>query len=293
MRLVSFRPREAPQAPWRAGIAVDDMIVDADAVATSGDASSVRAILMLEEQAKRELAAAAQAAAATAFRRDAVVLGPPVPDPIRIFCIGLNYAAHAEETKLEPSAVPTVFTKFSNSLVGHESPIVIPAATNQVDYEGELAVVIGRSCSRVSADEALDVIGGVMPFNDVTARDLQFQTSQWTAGKAVDTFGPCGPELVLMDEVSDLANLQLRTRLNGETVQEACTADMLFDIGRIISFLSSFSRLDPGDVIATGTPPGVGFTRQPPLWVMPGDVIEVEIDGIGLLRNTAERELAR
>lgn len=289
MRLVSYR--ESPAAPWRAGIVRGDEIVDAGQAAASigvtGDVASVREILLLGDRLG-ELGAAA--GSAPAVPRADVEIGPPVPDPPKVLCIGLNYTAHAEETKLDSSAVPTVFAKFANSIIASGEPIVVPAATSAVDYEGELAVVIGRRARRLRRDEALDAIAGVMPLNDVSARDLQFQSPQWTAGKAVDTFAPCGPELVLLDEVADLQDLRLTTRVNDRTVQDASTAQMIFDVAHIVSFLSSFMTLEVGDIIATGTPEGVGFTREPPLLLQPGDRVEVEIDGVGLLSNTVTSE---
>jgi acylpyruvate hydrolase len=293
MRLVSYRAAgsDPEGSPWRAGVVVGDTIVDVAGLSGAGDVTTVRGILGLDAAARAAVAAAA--AGVDGVPRDSVVLGPPVPDPDKILCIGLNYTEHAEETKLDTSAVPTVFAKFRNSLIGSGAPIQVPAATEQVDYEGELAVVIGRRCRRVSVEEAGAFVGGVMPLNDVSARDLQFQAPQWTSGKAVDTFAPCGPELVLMDEVADVADLRVRTRLNGEVVQDARTSQMIFDIPRIISFLSSYLTLEVGDIIATGTPAGVGFTREPPLLLQTGDVVEVEIEGVGLLRNAVEPEPAR
>jgi 2-keto-4-pentenoate hydratase/2-oxohepta-3-ene-1,7-dioic acid hydratase in catechol pathway len=288
MRLVSFRTAaEDPRSPWRAGVIANGRVVDASAV---GGPGSVREVLALPPERLRALGAAA--AEADGPVRDEVVLGPPVPDPDKILCIGVNYAEHAEETRLDPSAVPTVFAKFRNSLVGDGAPIVIPPAASEIDYEGELAVVIGRRAARLTEADALSAVGGVMPLNDVSARDLQFSSAQWTAGKAVDTFAPCGPELVLGDELTALDGLRLRTRVNGTVVQDASTAQMIFDVSRILVFLSSFLTLEVGDVIATGTPSGVGFTREPPLLLGEGDEVEVEIDGVGLLRNPVQNEHA-
>ena len=289
MRLVSYADPSGGGA-WRAGIVRDGEIVDAQAAA-GGDpaAAGVRGLLGLGAERLRELAEAAGSAPAVG-PREGLDLGPPVPDPDKVLCIGLNYTEHAEETKLDPSAVPTVFAKFRNSLVGDGDAIVVPEATREVDFEGELAVVIGRRCRRVAEQDALAHVGGVMPLNDVSARDLQMQTSQWTAGKAVDTFAPCGPELVLLDEVPDVQDLGLRTRVNGEIVQDARTSQMIFSVGRIVAFLSSMMTLEVGDIIATGTPAGVGFTRDPPLFLQPGDRVDVEIEGVGVLSNRVERE---
>jgi 2-keto-4-pentenoate hydratase/2-oxohepta-3-ene-1,7-dioic acid hydratase in catechol pathway len=298
-RLVSYAAE--PGAPWRAGIVAGDDVVDVARLAarvlgaSPGAApSTVRDLLALGADAVGAVAAAAAGAAPgeVAGRRDALRLGPPVPDPDKILCIGLNYAAHAHETSLEAPPAPTVFAKFRNSLIGSGDPVRIPAAAaERVDYEGELAVVIGRRCRDVGDEDALAHVAGVMPLNDVSARDLQLATSQWTVGKAVDSFAPCGPELVLLDEVADLQALTLTTRLNGKVVQHASTSLMLFPVATIVAFLSRTMTLEPGDVIATGTPEGVGFTREPPLLLGPGDEVEVEIEGIGLLRNPVEAEV--
>ena len=292
MRLVSYAT--PGEDGWRAGVVRGGDIVDAehagDALARDGfDFTTVRGVLALGDRVGELGEAATDAVPVGAAT--SLVLGPPVPDPEKILCIGLNYTAHAEETKLDAPAVPTVFAKFRNSLVGSGAAIIVPpVAAAEVDFEGELAIVIGRRCSRVARADALNAVAGVMPLNDVSARDLQMQTPQWTAGKAVDTFAPCGPELVLLDEVDDLQRLRLETRVNGETVQSATTAQMIFDLGQIVSFLSSFMTLEVGDVIATGTPAGVGFTRKPPWFLRAGDEIEVEIEGVGLLRNEVEFE---
>jgi 2-keto-4-pentenoate hydratase/2-oxohepta-3-ene-1,7-dioic acid hydratase in catechol pathway len=209
----------------------------------------------------------------------------PVPDPDKILCIGLNYRDHAEETGTEAPPAPIVFAKFRNSLAGPADPIVLPEASQAVDYEAELAVVIGRRCHNVDAADALDFVAGAMAFNDVSARDLQMQTSQWTMGKAIDTFAPCGPALVFMDEIDDLHALRVEARVNGATVQSGTTASMIFRIEEIISFLSSVMTLEPGDIIATGTPAGVGFTRTPPLLISPDDLVEVEVENVGVLAN--------
>lgn len=293
MRLVSYRPGSSDGA-FRAGLVIEGQVFDIargceGMPGTEGvDLSTVRGVLGLGDRLGE--VAGQCAGAPSEGSLEALDIGPPVPNPEKILCIGLNYAEHAEETKIDASEVPTVFCKFPNSLVGDGDPVVIPAVANEIDYEGELAVVIGRRCRRVGRDDALDYVAGVMPLNDVSARDLQMQTPQWTAGKAVDTFAPCGPELVLMDEIDDIQDLRVMTRVNGETVQDASTALMLHDVARIISFVSSVMTLEVGDVIATGTPAGVGFTREPPLLLHAGDVVEVEVEGIGVLRNPFEDE---
>jgi acylpyruvate hydrolase len=221
-----------------------------------------------------------------------VRLLPPVPDPDKILCIGLNYRDHAEETGMPAPPVPIVFAKFRNSLAGAADPIVLPDASEAVDYEAELAVVIGRRCRGVDAAEALDYVAGAMAFNDVSARDLQMQTGQWTMGKAIDTFAPCGPAVVFMDEIADLQDLRVETRVNGNTVQSGTTASMIFPIAELIAFISSVMTLEAGDIIATGTPAGVGSARTPPLFIKPDDLVEVEIETLGLLANPVVKHAA-
>jgi 2-keto-4-pentenoate hydratase/2-oxohepta-3-ene-1,7-dioic acid hydratase in catechol pathway len=208
-----------------------------------------------------------------------------VPDPSKIVCLGLNYRDHAEESGLTPPSAPMFFAKFPNSLIGPGEPIVPPATTQKVDYEAELAVVIGRRGRDIAAADALDHVAGAMPFNDVSARDLQLANNLWTGGKAIDTFAPCGPGLVLREDAGDLSSLAVRTRVNGRTVQDGNTASMIFGIAETIAFLSEVMTLEPGDIIATGTPAGVGNAREPKLFLRPGDLVEIEIERIGTLRN--------
>jgi 2-keto-4-pentenoate hydratase/2-oxohepta-3-ene-1,7-dioic acid hydratase in catechol pathway len=214
-----------------------------------------------------------------------VRLGPPVPDPQKIICLGLNYRDHAEETGIEPPSAPMFFAKFANSLIGPDDEIVPPKVAERVDYEAELAVVIGRSARNVGAEEALSYVAGAMAFNDVSARDLQLENPLWTGGKAIDTFAPCGPALVTLDAVGDLSDLAIRTWVNGDQVQDGSSSAMVFGIAETIAFLSRVMTLVPGDIIATGTPAGVGSSRTPPLFLHPGDLVEVEIDEIGRLSN--------
>jgi 2-keto-4-pentenoate hydratase/2-oxohepta-3-ene-1,7-dioic acid hydratase in catechol pathway len=286
---------------WTPGIAVGDRIVDAGDAGTAagllGSTSerwqSNRAVLELDAPGREALALAATELAHTEHRsraRERIRLGPPIADPEKIICLGLNYRDHITETGFEPPRAPMLFAKYRNSLTGHDSAIRVPAVTDAVDYEGELAVVIGRRCARVTPGDAIGYVAGAMPFNDVSARDLQFRTSQWLAGKALDTFAPCGPELVLCDEIGDLQQLDIAARLNGRTMQSANTADMTFSIGEIVAFLSELMTLEAGDIIATGTPAGVGYTRTPPVRLNDGDIVEVEIEGIGTLRNTVSVE---
>jgi acylpyruvate hydrolase len=218
-----------------------------------------------------------------------VTLLPPVPRPGKIVCIGVNYAAHADETGSERAKYPTVFAKFSNVLIGHGADIVVPTACKQPDYEGELAVIIGQPCSRVTKGEALQYVCGYAPFNDVSARDYQGHTSQWVLGKSPDTFGPFGPAVTTADAVGRPDNLTLRTFVNDEQVQLGDTADLIFSIPEIIEYLSSVMTLDPGDVIATGTPSGVGAARDPQYFLKDGDRVRVQITGLPELENSVCR----
>jgi acylpyruvate hydrolase len=283
---------------WAAAVvAADGRLVDAAAAAGragldgGGAWGSVRGILGRSDQ----LAALSDGAEELLGEADPEVvlaagatrLGPPVPDPQKILCVGLNYRAHAAEASLDEPPVPLVFAKFANVLIGSGSAIELPAASERVDYEGEIAVVIGRPVYRVSEHDALDAVAGWMPFNDVSARDLQTQTSQWTVGKSPDTFGPCGPSLVLDNPFRD-GGLEIETRVNGEQVQHAHTDQMIFSAARLISFLSQTMTLVPGDLIVTGTPEGVGAHRDPPRFLRDGDVVEVQVAD-ELLTNPVRR----
>jgi acylpyruvate hydrolase len=273
---------------WAAAVVVDGRLVDAAVAARhaglddGGSWASVRGIL---RQPADRLGALADGADALAAQADPEVvldaasarLGPPVPDPQKILCVGLNYRAHAAEASLDEPPVPLVFAKFPNVLIGSGAAIELPEASDRVDYEGEIAVVIGRPTYRVSEDEALGAVAGWMPFNDVSARDLQTQTSQWTVGKSPDTFGPCGPHLVLDGALRD-GPMELETRVNGEQVQHAHTDQMIFSAARLIAFLTQTMTLVPGDIIVTGTPEGVGAHRDPPRFLRDGDVVEVRVN---------------
>jgi 2-keto-4-pentenoate hydratase/2-oxohepta-3-ene-1,7-dioic acid hydratase in catechol pathway len=209
----------------------------------------------------------------------------PVPRPGKIVGIGLNYRDHAEEAGLELPEVPILFPKFANSVIGPGAPIVIPPETTRADYEAELGVVIGRRAHRVSESDALSYVAGYTCVNDVSARELQNRTSQWMLGKAIDTFLPCGPWLVTRDEIADPQALAIRCEVNGRELQSSSTAQMIFGVAELIAFITRTMTLEPGDVIATGTPPGVGFARKPPIYLQDGDEVSVEIEGIGRLTN--------
>jgi acylpyruvate hydrolase len=214
-----------------------------------------------------------------------VTLLPAVPSPQKIICIGVNYADHAAETGQAPPPYPTVFAKFANTLAASGDPIVLPSASAMPDYEGELAVVIGRPGRQITEHDALDYVAGYTAFNDVSARDFQGHTSQWTMGKSPDTFGPLGLALVTADEIPDPQKLELRTMVNGEVLQQASTADMVFTVRQLIAYLSQTMTLLPGDVIATGTPSGIGAARTPPRFLRPGDTVVISIDGVTGLTN--------
>ncbi|MEM7305585.1 MAG: fumarylacetoacetate hydrolase family protein [Planctomycetota bacterium] len=223
-------------------------------------------------------------AGAVVARGDVTLLAP-VPRPGKVICIGLNYKDHAEESKMDLPERPLMFSKFPTSITGPGAPVVIPPLTEQVDYEAELAVIIGRRASRVSAADGYDHVLGYANFNDVSARDFQFADGQWQRGKSPDTFGPLGEYIATTDEVPDPHTLRISLRLNGETLQDSNTDQLIFRVPELIEKLSESVTLEPGDVIATGTPPGVGFARKPPIWVKAGDVMEVEIAGLGVLSN--------
>jgi acylpyruvate hydrolase len=221
---------------------------------------------------------------------DEVTFRPVVPEPSKVICVGLNYSAHVAEAQRELTEYPVLFTKFASSLTGPYDPIPRPPESDAVDYEGELAVVIGTPARRVREDRALEAVAGYAVANDITMRDYQNRTHQWLQGKAWDRSTPVGPVLVTPDEAGDPSALTLRTTVNGQTVQEAPTNLMIFPVARLISTISEFATLLPGDLILTGTPSGVGFRREPPLLLDDGDVVTVEVAGIGRIENRISAE---
>jgi len=204
---------------------------------------------------------------------------------VKIVCVGLNYVDHAREVAMELPERPLLFAKWPNSVIGDGDAIVIPPGVEQVDYEAELAVFVGARVKGVSVENALEAVAGYTCLNDVSARAIQFSDGQWTRGKSIDTFCPIGPQVIAPDVVGDPQSLRIECRLNGETVQSATTADMIFCVAELISFVSGTITLEPGDVIATGTPPGVAMGRPQPRYLQPGDTVEVEIERVGVLRN--------
>jgi 2-keto-4-pentenoate hydratase/2-oxohepta-3-ene-1,7-dioic acid hydratase in catechol pathway len=212
--------------------------------------------------------------------------GAPLRYPSKIVAIGLNYVDHASESKMELPKSPLVFTKFPNSITGPDDKIIIPTnITNRVDYEVELGVIIGKRVKNVSKEDALNYVFGYTVLNDVSARDLQFSDGQWVRGKSLDTFCPIGPIIVTADEIKDVQNLRLSCEVNGETFQEDTTANMIFGVADLISILSKSFTFEPGDIIATGTPSGVGFSRKPPIYLKDGDIVKTTVEGIGQLVN--------
>ena len=278
-QIVSYR-RDS-RGPWVAGVLVDGEIADAASALGASDAVSVKTLLR-DALIDRTIAGLP---GAKRCRTEDVELGPPVPDAEKVICVGLNYRDHAAESNMQVPTAPVLFAKFATSLNGPFSDVELLPESTKIDYEGELAAVIGRSCRRVAVDVALDYVAGYSAFNDISARDLQLAVSQWTAGKAIDGFGPMGPGLALAADVGDPQTLDLTTRVNGDTVQNGNTRQMIFSVAQLISYISQLITLSPGDIIATGTPSGVGQSRTPALFLKAGDIVEVEIGRVGTIRN--------
>jgi 2-keto-4-pentenoate hydratase/2-oxohepta-3-ene-1,7-dioic acid hydratase in catechol pathway len=277
MKVVTFERNGARSY----GLLEADCIVDVGSrlAARYGGLRSV-----LAADALRELQNARKGGAPI-FRLDDVKLLPVIPNPEKIFCVGLNYVSHRTETNRPETKYPSIFTRFADTQVGHEAPVLRPSFSTAFDYEGELAVVIGRGGRHIPEAAVAAHIAGYSCYNDVSVRDWQRHTAQWTPGKNFPGTGAFGPALVTADEISDLGALTLTTRLNGKVMQQAPISDLIFPVPVIVSYLSRFTPLYPGDVIATGTPGGVGDRREPPVYMKDGDVVEVEIDRIGILRN--------
>lgn len=272
MRLVTYRSERGD----RAGVLREGGVADAwDALGGGGD--TVRELLAA--------GALVELAAADGPVLEDVELGPPIPDPEKIVCIGLNYRAHAAEAGIEPPESPTIFGKYRNALAAPGAAVPMPAASRKVDFEAEVAFVVGRRAGGVTEEEALGHIAGFTLLNDLSARDLQFATPQWMAGKVFDGSAPCGPALVTADEVAHDA-LEFALDLNGRRMQESSTADLLFPIPALVAHLSRLMTLEPGDLVATGTPSGVGSTREPRVWLETGDEIVISSPQLGELRTT-------
>ena len=295
MKIVSFM-RRAEDAP-RAGALINDGSEVLDFAAATGLAASGNDWFDVASDAHTAARAVFERAtsdadAARALRDGASLLGAsdvcmlsPVPRPGKVICIGLNYKDHAAESKMDLPERPLCFSKFSNCVVGPGAEVVMPLGSEQVDYEAELGVVIGKRAWRVKAEDAMDHVLGYTNVNDVSARDFQFADGQWQRGKSCETFCPTGPWIVTPDEIADPHVLRIQFRLNGTTLQDSSTDQLHHRVPELIEHLSAFVALEPGDLIATGTPPGVGFARTPPIWVNAGDTMEVEIEGLGVLSN--------
>lgn len=276
MRLLSFRQGTGA----RVGLVRDGGVVDITRHA--GVASMQDALTSIDRL--RELDVAPD------LRLDEIDFLPAVPDPQRILCVGLNFKTHVAETGRELPAFPVIFTRMPSSQVGHQQPMLKPRESEMLDFEGELAIVIGRHCRRVSRESALSVVAGYSIYNDGSVRDWQRHSGQFGPGKNFPATGGFGPWIVTPDEIDDVTRCTLVTRLNGIEVQRASIDDLIFDIPALVEYCSTFTPLAPGDVIVTGTPGGVGAARKPPLWMKPGDVAEVEVSGIGILRNIIEED---
>lgn len=250
-----------------------------------GQVRSVQDLIPLGIQGLEIAYETAQAAKTRHIDLSEVQLLAPVSRPPKMLYIGRNYKDHAEEAALDVLGYPSMFAKFPTNVIGPDDEIICPKMSSQVDYEGELAVVVGERASNVAAEEALSVVYGYTVANDISARDIQLRDKQITIGKNFPTFAPLGPWIITADELKDPHTLTIRTLLNGEMMQQGSTSDMIFDVQTIISFLSELTVLEPGDIISTGTPAGIGFARSPQVFLQPGDEIAVEIDAIGVLRN--------
>ena len=299
MRLVTFTTQKGP----RLGAVLDDQVIDLVEAATillktssvpfpttmlellqGGEPAQDSAMTVLR-LAREGTALALLARSGYIFPLDRISFLPPILRPGKIICLGHNYRHHIIEMGSPMPAYPVIFAKFANTLIGHQQPIVLPRVSTQVDYEAELMLVIGKTGKDIAPEDAFSYIAGYTLFNDVSVRDYQKRTVQWLQGKTFDGTGPVGPALVTADEISDPHALEITLRLNGETMQHSTTADFIFDIPTMISYLSQIMTLEPGDVIATGTPSGVGSARTPQVFLQPGDMVEVEITHLGVLQN--------
>lgn len=269
MKLVSFQRGDSRSYGRLDG----DEVVDL----SGAHAATLREALALE--------GVAEGSGAARYPLAEVTLLPPIPDPGKILCVGINYDDHRVETGRPKMDYPTIFTRWADTQVAHGAPLIRPMASERFDFEGELAVIIGKGGRRISEAEALAHVAGYSCYQDGSIRDWQNHTQQFTPGKNFPGTGGFGPWMVTADEIPDPQALQLTTRLNGEVVQDASTGDMVFGVASLIAYISQFTLLSPGDVISTGTPGGVGARRNPPLWMKAGDVVEVQISGIGTLKN--------
>jgi 2-keto-4-pentenoate hydratase/2-oxohepta-3-ene-1,7-dioic acid hydratase in catechol pathway len=279
MKLVSYRFKGKESY----GVVVDDGVVDLGKK-LGKKAPTLRAAL--EAKLLPAIKKIAKSAKKTDVPLSKVELLPVIPNPDKIVCIGLNYATHIKETGREMPAYPMLFPRYPNAQVGHNQPIVMPPESTNLDYEGEIAVIIGRKGRRIAEEKSWQHVAGYACYNDGSIRDWQRHTLQWTAGKNFSQTGGFGPWMTTRGEIKDGEELTLETRLNGQVMQHATTEQMIHRIPRLIRYISSFTTLEPGDVIVTGTPGGVGARRTPPVWMKPGDTVEIEVSKVGVLVNT-------
>lgn len=282
MRLATIQTTFGPRAALLQG----DHFIDLHG-SESSLPKSVRHLIELGPAAWKVAEQVAQRDGAIRYAAANTRMLPPIPDPPKIVCLGLNYRDHAAESGAPIPRDPVLFSKYATALTGHGEPIVLPPVSQEVDYEAELVLVVGKRGRHLTAEAAPAYVAGYTIGHDVSARDWQLKKDQkqWMVGKTFDTFAPIGPVLVTADEVPDPHNLAIRLRLNGQTMQDSNTRQMIFRVGEVLAYLSQVFTLEPGDLIFTGTPPGVGFARKPPVFLKAGDVVEVEIEGLGVLRN--------
>lgn len=264
-------------------------LLEGSTIVSLGDATLEQ---LLEQGADLAVWAAARRSSGTQYDANEVTLLPPLTRPGKIICVGLNYADHTKESPYDQPTYPTLFPRFNTSLIGHRAPMIRPVVSDSLDFEGELAVVLGRGGRHIPLEKALDCVAGYSVFNDGSVREYQFKAPQWTVGKNFDGTGAFGPTLVTADEVPlGGKGLKLETRLNGKVVQSANTSDMVFDVASLIVIISEAITLEAGDVIVSGTPAGIGWAREPKLIMRDGDVCEVEIEGLGVLTNAVRDEV--
>ena len=288
MKIVHFRLADDPTI--RFGAMIDDQHL-IDGTDLLGDPDPHRADLGINDRFNLDrpvldrLRGRLAESTSPSIRIDAITLLAPVPMPGKVICIGLNYADHAAESGMEPPTSPLAFSKFSSNVIGPDAPVPMPLGESETDYEAELAVVIGRRAWRIDEADAMSHVLGYTCANDLSARAFQFADGQWQRGKSCEGFCPVGPFIATCEEIPNPHDLEIRLRLNGETVQDSSTRQLIFGIPELITHLASFVALEPGDLILTGTPPGVGFAKEPPIHLASGDQMEVEIDGLGVLGN--------
>jgi 2-keto-4-pentenoate hydratase/2-oxohepta-3-ene-1,7-dioic acid hydratase in catechol pathway len=286
MILLTFKEGDALRLGVKTANGVIDVTVAKQAGGNADAPESIEAVLEGGDAARAALSSLISTAPASAVRDESsLILGPCVPNPTKIICIGLNYRKHAEETNSPIPATPVIFSKFNNSIAAHGEDVPLPPVDTEYDYEAELGVVIGKTAKTVSEAEALDYVFGYCTADDVSARSLQRATTQWVLGKTLDNFLPIGPYLVSSDEVGDPQKLAVKCWVNGDLRQNSNTADMIFSVAQVVSYLSKHFTLSPGDVISTGTPEGVAMGRADKPWLKPGDIVEVEVEKLGKLRN--------